>query len=317
MFLNAQKGKNKFWLYLATLFIVLIASQLVGAIPLIIALQQTGAMESGSTDLNDMLTNSGLSKNTFLVLMMIPFLIGFWALIWAVKTFHNRTFTDTTTGSSAFRWSRFFNGFVLWAGLSAVLVLIGVLMSPDALEWNFQLAPFLILVVISFILIPFQTGFEEILFRGYLLQGVWLLFKNKWVAVLLTSLGFALLHAFNPEVEEFGFGISMAQYITFGLLFGLITVLDNGLELAWGAHAANNIFISLFVTHEASALQTNAMFRVTEINPTLDFIGLAIASLIFLGICWKWFGWTFNQEPVADIASINTADEEWDVDKQL
>lgn len=308
MFLKAQKGKNQFWRYLVTLFIVLIASQLIGAIPLIMTIQQGGGMGVESINMNDILASSGLSKNMFLVLMLIPFLVGFIALIWTVRALHGRTFADTTTGSSQFRWLRFVKGFILWAGMSAILVAGNYLFFPESLEWNFQLAPFLILMIISFVLIPFQTGFEEILFRGYLLQGFWLLTRNRWFAVLLTGLGFALLHLANPEVEEFGFGISMAQYITFGLFFGIITVLDNGLELAWGAHAANNIFISMFVTHEASALQTDAMFRVTEINPTHDFIGLTIACLIFMGICWKWFGWTLEIAPTEIIAESEADD---------
>ncbi len=296
MFLKAQKGKNQFWRYLVTLVVVLIASQLIGAVPLMIALQQNGGLSSGALDMNEMFANSGLSKNTLFILMMIPFLVGFWAMIWTIKQLHDRTFTDTTTGFYRFRWARFFKGFFLWIVLSVVIVGLGELMMPGTLEWNFQPSQFLVLLVLSLILIPFQTGFEEILFRGYLLQGFKLLTKNKWIAVFITSLGFALLHIFNPEVAEFGMWIAMAQYMTFGLLFGIVTVLDNGLELAWGTHAANNIFLSLFITHEASALQTPAMFRATEIYPLMDFISLFIAGLIFLGVCWKWFGWNLKEE---------------------
>jgi len=298
MFLKGRKGKNNFWRFLVTLFIVLIASQIIGAIPLMVALNQSGGLESSSMDMNEMFANSGLSKNTLLVLMMFPFLVGYAALVWTIKKLHGRTFTDTTTGAASFRWSRFFQGFALWVVLSLILVGISAILMPGSFEWNFQLMPFVILLVISLLFIPFQTGFEEILFRGYLLQGFELLTKNKWAAVILTGLGFSLLHIFNPEVAEFGMGIAMAQYMTFGLLFGAITVLDNGLELAWGTHAANNIFLALFITHDASALQTPAMFRATEINPTMDFISLAVAGVIFLGVCWKLFGWSLTDEEV-------------------
>jgi len=285
MFAKARKGQNLLGYYVLTIFAVIVASQVLGAIPLLIALAQSGAMTSGSTDM--------------------------LALIWMVKKVHKRSFSDTTTGAPAFRWERFFKGFGIWALLSVILVGLGAVLMPDALEWNFQPGPFLILLVIVLLLIPFQTGFEEVLFRGYLLQAFELLTKNKWASVLITSLGFALLHIFNPEVEEFGMGLAMAQYITFGLLFGVITVLDNGLELAWGMHAANNIFLALFVTHDASALQTPAMFKAVEINPVMDFISLVIAGAIFFGICWKLFDWSmeaFNPEPVIPIAAEGDSD---------
>ena len=69
------------------------------------------------------------------------------------------------------------------------------------------------------------------------------------------------MHVMNPEIKEFGFLTMMPQYISFGLLFGIISVLDNGIELAIGAHAANNIFLSIFVTQKSSTLQTVAMFE--------------------------------------------------------
>ena len=52
----------------------------------------------------------------------------------------------------------------------------------------------------------------------------------------------------------------MPQYIVFGLIFGIITILDDGIEAAMGAHAANNIFLCIMVTNESSALQTPALY---------------------------------------------------------
>jgi len=295
MFLKALKGKNQFWRYFVTLLVVIIASQIIGAIPLMVAIFRDIGFESNISDMNEMLAATSLSQNTLLMLMMLPFAIGLLSLIWMVKVLHERSFSDTTTGASHFRWERFFKGFGLWFLLSALILTVGYLMMPGGLVWNFQPKQFAILVVISLIFIPLQTGFEEVLFRGYLLQGFQLLTKNKWVAVVITGVLFGLLHIANPEIAEYGFGLVMPQYIFFGVLFGFMTVMDNGLELAWGAHAANNIFLSLFVTHEASALQTPAMFRATAIDPVMDLVGLIIAGLIFMGICWVWFKWNFNE----------------------
>lgn len=298
MFLKTLKGKNHFLRYFVTLIIVIIASQIIGAIPLLVVIFQNAGLNPDLSNINELLASSGLSQNVLFVLMMIPFAVGLLALIGTVKVLHGRSFSDTTTGASSFRWGRFFKGFGLWFLISALILTVGYLLMPEGLEWNFQPQQFIILVFISLIFIPLQTGFEEVLFRGYLLQAFQLLTKNKWVAVVITGVLFGLLHIANPEVMEFGFGLAMSQYIFFGILFGFITVMDNGLELAWGAHAANNFFLSLFVTHEASALQTPAMFRATVIDPTMDLISLLVAGFAFVGICWVFFRWNFKSNAV-------------------
>ena len=98
------------------------------------------------------------------------------------------------------------------------------------------------------------------------MQGSILLFKYRWVALLLTGFAFGLLHGSNPEVDRFGFWVAMPQYILMGLLLGLVAIWDDGLELALGLHLANNIISSLVVTHDASALQTHALFK--DMAPT-------------------------------------------------
>lgn len=298
MFLKTLKGKNQFWRYFVTLIMVIFVSQFIGAIPLLIAIFQNVGSDANLSDMNELLLSSDLSQNVLFVLMMIPFALGLLALIYMIKILHKRSFSDTTTGASSFRWERFFKGFGLWFLISALILTVGYLLIPEGLQWNFQPKNFIILVFVSLVFIPLQTGFEEVLFRGYLLQAFQLLIKNKWVAVVITGVLFGLLHIANPEVVEFGFGLAMSQYIFFGIIFGFITVMDNGLELAWGAHAANNLFLSLFVTHEASALQTPAMFRATVIDPTMDLISLLVAGFVFVGICWISFRWNFKSDVV-------------------
>ena len=90
----------------------------------------------------------------------------------------------------------------------------------------------------------------------------------------MTSILFGLMHALNPEVKEFGFFTMMPQYILFGLIFGIITILDDGIEAAMGAHAANNIFLSIMVTNSSSALQTPALYEQQNIYPWTEFAGI-------------------------------------------
>ena len=82
--------------------------------------------------------------------------------------------------------------------------------------------------------------------RGYLMQGIGLMSGKRWVPLVTTSMIFGLLHFFNPEVEKLGYGI-MVYYIGTGFFLGILTLMDEGLELAIGFHAANNLFTALLV----------------------------------------------------------------------
>ena len=109
--------------------------------------------------------------------------------------------------------------------------------------------------------------------------------------MLVTSLVFGLLHAFNPEVKEYGFALTMPQYLLFGLFFGIITIMDDGLELALGVHAINNIFLSIFFTHDSSTLQTPALFEIQNLNPLVDLVEFVMVSVIFILIISRRFEW--------------------------
>ena len=98
----------------------------------------------------------------------------------------------------------------------------------------------------------------------------------------MTSVLFGLMHSLNPEVKEFGFLTMMPQYILFGLIFGIITIMDDGIEAAMGAHAANNIFLCIMVTNKASALQTPALYEQINIYPWTEFAGLFFTGIVFI-----------------------------------
>ena len=91
-------------------------------------------------------------------------------------------------------------------------------MAPEEYVFNFKWRTFLPLLFLGTLLIPIQTSTEELLFRGYLLQGFGVLFKNRWLPLILTSVLFVGLHYANPEVDQFGLGI-MFYYIGTGFFW--------------------------------------------------------------------------------------------------
>jgi membrane protease YdiL (CAAX protease family) len=67
------------------------------------------------------------------------------------------------------------------------------------------------------------------------------------------------MHIFNPEVSKIGY-IILVYYIGTGLLLGIVTLMDEGMELALGFHAANNLVGALLISSDWSAFQTNSIF---------------------------------------------------------
>jgi membrane protease YdiL (CAAX protease family) len=192
-------------------------------------------------------------------------------------------------------WGRFFFGFGLIAITTIVLTLVDYNLNPEHYEFQFEMVPFLIMAAIAIIFIPIQTSFEELLFRGYLMQGFGVILKSKWLPLIITSLIFGGLHALNPEVDKLG-SIIMVFYIGTGLFLGIITLMDDGLELALGFHAGNNLVAAVLVTADWTAFQTNSiLLDVSDPNAGLSVIApVFIVYPIFLGIMswkYKWKNW--------------------------
>jgi hypothetical protein len=165
--------------------------------------------------------------------------------------------------------------------------------SPETFLYNFKPIPFLLLFLIGTVLIPIQTSTEEYVFRGYLMQGFANLARNKWFPLLMTSLIFGSMHILNPEVEKMGY-IIMVYYIGTGLFLGIITLMDDGMELALGFHAANNLIGALLVTSDWSAFQTHSVFKdLSEPSAGLDVIlPVVIIYPVLLFIFSKKYNWT-------------------------
>lgn len=164
--------------------------------------------------------------------------------------------------------------------------------------WNFHPTKFITLLIISLLLFPFQIGLEEYLFRGYLMQQIGVAVRNKWFPLVITSVCFGLLHSANPEVAEMGFGV-MVFYIGTGFLLGIMTLMDEGMELALGFHLGNNLMASILITSDFSALQTDAIFKYSgKVDPSSTLIEMIISMMIsypiillILAKLYKWNNW--------------------------
>ena len=284
---RAFDNENQIWKYILVIIIGFFLGQMVGGIPLFIVMvakmTQIGddfQMPENAADFSAY----GIDPNVGLVLMVIPFITSLIIGIMLVKGFHRRYYKDVINGGRSIRWNRIWLGVIVWGALAGGYMLIDFLINPANFEVQFNAASFIPLVLISVLLIPIQSGSEEFFFRGYLMQGVAARTKSRWLAVLISALIFALIHSFNPEVKEFGFWTTMPGYITFGLVFGIASALDDGIEVAIGAHSINNVLSSIFVTSKSSAIQTPALLFQKEVEPHKENLILLILSVLFIMI---------------------------------
>jgi len=292
---QAYKGLHEWWRYLVGLIIIFIAWQIVGMIPLTIVVI-IKSLEVGTTPIEISQIHDLLGSNLFLFLMLLSFAFGLFGVIVASKLLHNQSFLKLTTARKKIDWKRFWFIFILWGTISSSFVLIDYFFfTPENYVLNFKLQPFLILCAIAILLIPLQTSFEEYLFRGYLMQGIGVLVKNKWLPLLITSVTFGLMHIANPEVAKLGY-ISMVFYIGTGLLYGVVTLMDDGLELALGFHAANNLFTALLVTADWTAFQTDSILKDMSNPKTMGlgeiFVPVFVIFPILFFILSKKYKWT-------------------------
>ena len=275
MFLKQDTlNTNPFWKYLLGSFIVIIFS-ILGQLPLSLFITADAISEAGG---DPMIALRNLDKNLQLFLILIPFVFGFLGLYLVIKKLHNRNFVSITTSRSKVDWRRIIHSFILWGSITIIFISADFFINSEDYQINFKFEKFFILLIIGFILIPIQTSLEELLFRGYLFQGFSLYFKRPWIGLFLTSFIFGCLHIFNPEVQKLGLGI-LIYYIGTGLFLGIITLMDEGIELALGFHAANNLITALLVTSSWTAFQTESIL-IDISDPSL--VGETIISMLIL-----------------------------------
>ena len=290
---QAYNGNNEWFYRVVTIFIVFIGWQISGGLPLMaLAFSYSAGLAEFTKAAEDNFMTLGIDKNLFLFFMILMFIFGLISLIIGVKYLHKRTVKSLVTSRESIDWNRFLFGFISWGIIASVVIVIGIYLMPENYVWNFKAKPFFTLLAVSFLFLPFQTSFEELLFRGYFMQGLGILAKNRWVPLIFTSVCFGLLHGANPEVEKLG-SISMVFYIGTGLFYGITTLMDEGTELALGLHAINNIVAAFFVTTNWTVFQTDALYVDTS-EPSVGwemFFPVLVLYPLMLFVFSKKYGW--------------------------
>ncbi len=231
-----------------------------------------------------------LPSNTTLVLMLLPFVFVAALVLILIRYMHNISIRAFITSRAKIDWKRIGFSFVGIVLLNFLFFVFSYYSNPSHFQWNFDPQAFAILFLIAIVLVPLQTSAEELFFRGYLMQGFGQVFKHRIFPLLITSLLFGFMHFGNPEIDKLG-PLLMVSYVSMGFFFGIITLMDEGLELALGYHAGNNLLISLLVTADWTAFQTNSLFLDVS---TPDVYMLAFMQLPMLLILLALFSWKYG-----------------------
>ena len=286
---KAKDGNNSFSSYLLGIALI-ISVYLLGSYFLILDLQWNFGIESFDGVSQKEIVRI-LGNNRFLAWLVVPFLFVALFLVIHTKFVHKRTVLSIFSGRENFDWKRVLFSFSLLFLVLSLFLFIQYL-SSDSLIFQFDLQKFIPLFFIAIFLLPIQTSCEELLFRSYILQGIKMRTKKNSIAVLISGIMFGAIHIGNPEIAKIGYHI-IVYYMLVGVFLALISLFDNGIELALGYHAANNVFAALMITNNWQAFQTDAVF-MDNADPGMGldtiFGILFILPLVFF-IFYKKYKW--------------------------
>ncbi|HPH96477.1 MAG TPA: type II CAAX endopeptidase family protein [Anaerolineaceae bacterium] len=263
----ARSGKNALWRYLAGVMLVITALLILGTMAAALVMLAAGDFANPTALTNYMAGMMGF----------IAALAGLWA---AVRGLHRRPFRSLIS-PGAIDLPRIGLVFVIWFGLCILGDLVlALLVTPGNYTWSFDAALFWPFAVASLALIPFQAGFEELFFRGYLLQGIGLRTARLWIPAVIQALFFALLHFWNPEMQAYDIAPMLLFYFSFGLFAAWLTLKTGGLEASMALHVANNLYASLAVTYSGSALETPTFFTIQKMDPWLSLLVFYLSAAV-------------------------------------
>ncbi len=223
-----------------------------------------------------------MGKNRLFIWMLLPFSLVFFTLLICLTKIHKLPLLAVFTSRKTFDWKRFFVAFTWWSFMVVAFTGIELLLHKN-FHLVFNAQKFFTLFLLSIILLPLQTSSEELIFRGYILQGIKSLTGSILTPILVSGFMFGMMHIANPEIAKIGYHI-LIYYITVGVVLGAIVYYDSGLELSLGFHAANNLITALLITADWQAFQTDAI--IVDSNPPGNGI---LSMLLALSMLFAFF----------------------------
>lgn len=278
---NVYQGKNDWWRYALTIILTWGVPQLLGIA--IVALDIFYSLFHGNFPINplDIISNPLIS----IAFVGLTAVISVTFLYIGVRFIHRRKFISIINTDSKFSWRRLLKGGIVWLSILSLGTVLALIFEPTSLKFTFNANLFIILLILSLLVFPIQASFEELFFRGYLMQMVGLKTKLPVIPLIVTSVIFAALHYFNGANTLMSVDIVL-QILIIGITLGIIALGENRIETAMGVHIANNIFVSLVVNSpDAYSQNLPSLYTSTGApDPLMDTLILAIYAAVLLVI---------------------------------
>lgn len=214
------------------------------------------------------------------ILLLATFLPIFISIPLIYKIWHELPIKDLMTSAQNFRWGYLGRTVFIIFAFYGVLSFGEYLLFPreyDGLQFQTDMGVYTKFLLITLLFVPFQAASEEFLCRGYLNQALIKYLRSPWLVFVITSGGFALLHAWNPEASG-QMGPYLASIFLFGMAMCVLLYFEGGIESAIGAHIANNIFVFGFLGYEDPDLPNTALFTLGE--PVIGWMDFGIEFLL-------------------------------------
>ena len=278
---QVRLGHTEWYRYFFGLMLTLFFWFVLGALFVVVPMVWATVDGNSDTFIN---LQTGLVEGIDPIINYIALNLSFGMLIVGlfvtVKFVHGRPFRSLITPAKQINWRRVGQGFGLWLLLVALASVVEYLLNPEIYTVVFNPGRFFTFALVVLLLTPMQTTAEELLFRGYLLQATGHLGRNFWLLALVNGFLFMIPHLGNPELAASAILLPLF-YLSIGAFFAFITLRDNSAELAIGAHAANNLYAALFANYTNSALQTESIFLVTELDAVYALVAFWAMAILF------------------------------------
>jgi len=180
-----------------------------------------------------------------------------FSLFLVIRILHQRPFRSLIAAGDHISWKQLILGFTLYFLVFLVTLLADYFVCFSNPQFGIRLPrPADTLLTIPLQIVISATA-EEMLFRGYILQGLGLMTRNRVVLALIAGLIFMGAHMADPAIA------SLFLVFEVGFFLTMVTLKSNGLELAIGMHIAHNL---------AAAFLDNSVFKGNSLNIDPDRI---------------------------------------------
>ncbi len=211
---------------------------------------------------------------TFFVAAGLNFAALLAGLLIAIALIHKKSLADLM---GRWSWPAFAVGAVAWLAVLLAATAIDLAIEPSGFRFSATSATAL-LAICAVLALPIQTFAEEVIFRGYLTQGLLLATRRPAIAAVLAGLIFGAVHIPNGVPQAVG-------ATAFGIATSLIAIRLGGIAFTFGLHLVNNLFSAIAVVSSGDVF-AGAPGLVTQATPRLTWWDVAVELFALALVTW-------------------------------